>query len=359
MPDVATINLHNILASIARKPDAEFDLLGTLRALGEAALAYTGASAVQITREIAGQGVELLVALGAANGGTPTRLPIVTEGEEIGEIALFGGGPYTPQVMERLEVLVDLAGLAIERTARGQETRLDPARYRLITGVGLNLRNTLGAASGYMQLVDMEGSLTPEQQEFVGRSRRAINAAVALISDLLELTRADAGKLTFDREPVHVPALAREAVRKHQDAAAARKVHIAFEHYPEQLVLFTDASYVQQIVDVLVYNAVRYSPDNGTVNVRVSKRAGRRTDDPHEWICVSVQDEGPGIPQGEKVFEEVHRVEQSRGNVRFRLAICRRIALLLGGDLTVETGENQGSTFTLWLPAAAARVDAE
>jgi signal transduction histidine kinase len=211
-----------------------------------------------------------------------------------------------------------------------------------------------------MQLVDMQGSLTAEQQEFVGRSRRAINAAVSLIADLLELTRADAGKLTFDREPVHVPAIAREAVRKHQDAASTRNVHIAFEHYPEQLVLFTDASYVQQIVDVLVYNAVRYSPDNGTVWVRVEKRSGRRAHDPTHLICVSVQDEGPGIPHGEKVFEEVHRVEQSRGNVRFRLAICRRIALLMGGDLTVETDKEHGSTFTLWLPSPpSSRVETE
>ena len=150
-----------------------------------------------------------------------------------------------------------------------------------------------------------------------------------------------------------MPAVAREAVRKHQDAASTRNVHIAFEHHPQQLVLFTDASYVQQIVDVLVYNAVRYSPDGGTVWVRVGKREGRRTGAPSHLICVSVQDEGPGLAQGDKVFEEVHRVEQSRGNVRFRLAICRRIAVLLGGDLTVESNQEKGSTFTLWLPAPA------
>ncbi|HEY0672692.1 MAG TPA: HAMP domain-containing sensor histidine kinase [Longimicrobiales bacterium] len=359
MPDVASFDLHTTLADIARKPDAEFDLIGTLRSLGEAALSYTDASAVQITREVASQGLELLLALGQARGGEPTRLPIVVEGAEIGAFTLFGASALNGNG-ERVQLLVDLAGIAIERAARSQEMSLDPVRYRLITGVGLNLRNTLGAASGYMQLVDMEGSLTPPQQEFVGRSRRAINAAVTLISDLLELTRADAGKLTFDREPVHVPAIAREAVRKHQDTASTRNVHIAFEHHPEQLVLFTDASYVQQIVDVLVYNAVRYSPDGGSVNVRVHRRPGRRANDPEELICVSVKDEGPGIPEAEKVFEEVHRVEQSRGNVRFRLAICRRIALLLGGDLTVETGTDKGSTFTLWLPSPAnARVEPE
>ena len=173
------------------------------------------------------------------------------------------------------------------------------------------------------------------------------------------MTRADAGKLTFDREPVHVPAIAREAVRKHQDTATTRNVHIAFEEYPDQLVLFTDASYLQQIVDVLVYNAVRYSPEGGTAAVRADMREGRRASDPARLICVSVSDEGPGLSEADKVFEEVHRVEQSRGNVRFRLAICRRVARLMGGDLTLETVSGKGSTFTLWLPAPSQRAAAE
>jgi signal transduction histidine kinase len=351
MAEVASLNLNALLADITRKPDNEFDLLATLRSLGNTALSYTGASAVQITREIPTQGIELLVAIGEAKGGTPKRLPIIAEGEEIGALTLFGANMFGPATAERTQILVDLAAAALQRGVRQEEPNMDPARYRLITGVGLNLRNTLGAASGYMQLVDMEGQLTAPQQEFIGRGRRAINAAVTLISDLIELTRADAGKLTFDREPVHVPAVAREAVRKHQDTASAKNVNIAFEEYPQHLVLFTDSSYLQQIIDVLVYNAVRYSPDNTTVKVRVELREGRRATDPSQIVCVSVSDEGPGIPEAEKVFEEVHRVEQSRGNVRFRLAICRRIARLLGGDLTVETIKGKGSTFTLWLPS--------
>jgi signal transduction histidine kinase len=300
--------------------------------------------------------MELLVAMGEARGGAPKRLPIIAHGEELGAFTIFGANMFGPATAERTQVLVDMAGAAMQRVARTQEDSIDPARYRLITGVGHNLRNVLGAASGYMQLVDMEGALSSVQQEYIGRARRAINAGVTLIVDLLELTRADAGKLTFEREPVHMPAVAREAVRKHQHTATPRDVRILFEEYPQHLVLFTDASYVQQIVDVLVYNAVRYSPEGSTVRVSVSVREGRRSTDTAQLICVSVSDEGPGLKEADRVFEEVHRVEQSRGNVRFRLAICRRIARLLGGDLTVENGEEHGSTFTLWLPAPANAV---
>lgn len=353
MPDVANLKLNTILADITRKSEAEFDLIATLRALGETALSYTGASAVQITRDIAGQGIELLAAVGEARGGAPRRLPIVAHGEELGALTLFGAKMFGPATAERTQILVDLAATAMQRVTRTREDSIDPARYRLITGVGHNLRNTLGAASGYMQLVDMEGALPAAQQEYIGRARRAINAGVTLIVDLLELTRVDAGKVTFDREPVHITAIAREAVRKHQNTAAPKNVTIVFEDQPQALVLFTDASYVQQIVDVLVYNAVRYSPEGGTVRVSVTTRAGRRLTDPAQLICVSVRDEGPGIKEADRVFEEVHRVEHARGNVRFRLAICRRIARQLGGDITLENGEARGATFTVWLPAPA------
>lgn len=360
MNEVAALGLNEVLGEIARSTEADFDLIATLRGLAKTAISYTGATAVQITRENAGNGMELLVAIGEAKGGNPKRLPIVSDGMEVGALTLFGANMFGPATAERTQILADLASVAMQRAARSHDVSLDPARYRLITGVGHNLRNTLGAASGYMQLIEMEGTLSSPQQEFVGRSRRAINAAVTLISDLLELTRADAGKLTFDREPVHVPAIAREAVRKHQDTASGKNVHIAFEEYPQQLVLFTDASYVQQMVDVLVYNAVRYSPEGATVTVRVEKRPGRRSNDPSQLVCVNVVDQGPGISEADKVFEEVHRVEQSRGNVRFRLAICRRIARLLGGDLTLDTVIGKGSSFTLWLPAPAnARVRGE
>jgi signal transduction histidine kinase len=174
-----------------------------------------------------------------------------------------------------------------------------------------------------------------------------------LISDLLELIRADAGKLSFDREPVNVNALAREAARKHADAAIAKQAQIDVSGCAENPVILTDSSYVQQIVDVLVYNAVRYTPEQGSVHVAVDIRAGRRSSDPENWVCVAVTDTGAGVPEAEQVFEEVHRVEQGRGNIRFRLAICRRIARLLGGDLMLETVKDAGSTFTLWLPVPA------
>lgn len=353
MGEVAnSIGLHAVVGAIARSGEADFDLRKTLQGLAEVAQAFTGAQGVAVEATRNATASPSVLAIGKL-AGKPRRLPIVAEGVEVGSLALYGAAMFGPATADRTQVLADLAGIAMARSNRAAEREqppVDDTRYRLVSGVGHNLRNTLGAAAGYMQLVGMEGALTAHQEEYIRRSRAAINAAVTLIGDLLELTRADAGKLTFEREPVNLNAIAREAARKHRDTALAKQceIDVVAEANP---VILTDSSHVQQIVDVLVYNAVRYTPAECRVTVRVDMRAGRRTSDPDNWVCVAVTDCGGGVPEEEHVFEAVHRVEQSRGNVRFRLAICRRIARLMGGDVMLETKKGVGSTFTLWLPA--------
>jgi signal transduction histidine kinase len=71
-------------------------------------------------------------------------------------------------------------------------------------------------------------------------------------------------------------------------------------------------------------------------------------------MCVTVQDTGPGIAEPEALFEEVKRADSRKSPMGFRLVICRRIARLLGGDLTLESGSRRGARFTLWLPTVPA-----
>lgn len=354
MNEVATsIGFQAVVGAVTRTSPEDFNLGHVLMAIAEMAQSWTGARGVAIERAAGGAPTEALLMTGIV-AGTPRRLPVIAEGSEIGFIALYGAAMLAPAIVDRTQVLADLAAMAMTRAGRQNQADaplVDETKYRLITGVGLNLRNTLGAATGYMQLAEMEGPLNHVQQEYTTRSRRAIGSAISLISDLLELTRADAGKLAFDREPVNLQAVAREAARKHIESAELKRCTIQVTSSLKNPVLFTDSSYVQQIIDVLVYNAVRYSRPEGDVHITVDLRSGRRTTDPVKWMCVSVRDSGAGIPEADRVFEEVHRVEQSKGNVRFKLAICRRIARLLGGDLTLETEKDVGSVFTIWLPA--------
>ena len=226
------------------------------------------------------------------------------------------------------------------------------SKMSVIGGISVALKNTLSAAGGYIQLLDMQDKLSPTQTEYVGRARGAIQTAVSLINEMAELARAEAGDVPFERSTINLAAFARDAVRNHEEQADRKRILTTVEIAAGVSSIQSDPSYIRQILDAMMFNAVRYTPEGGCISVRVELRDGRRLGDPDRWVCVTVQDTGPGMADPGSVFEEVTRAEKPGGRVGFRMAICRRIARLLGGDMTVDSRLGRGTAFTLWLPAA-------
>ncbi|HEX6558397.1 MAG TPA: hypothetical protein VF021_03025, partial [Longimicrobiales bacterium] len=155
------------MGAIARSGEPDFDLQKTLTALAEVAQSYAGGQGIAIEQAVPGSAPFPIVSVGEISG-TPRRLPIISERKELGFVAVYGAPMFGPATSDRVQVIADLMALAMTRAARSKHRTLsevEDRRFRLITAVGHNLRNTLGAASGYMQLVEMEGPLTTPQQE--------------------------------------------------------------------------------------------------------------------------------------------------------------------------------------------------
>lgn len=170
-----------------------------------------------------------------------------------------------------------------------------------------------------------------------------------LVEDLRTLALADAGELHVDRVPTDLPALARRVVERFQPKAVRRLVQIEFENQAEEgLSLAIDPGRVEQILTNLLSNAVRYTPENGTVRVTL-KRAG------HQAV-IAVADCGPGISPEvmPRLFERFFRADRSRsreeGGTGLGLAIARQFALAHNGDLTAGNNPGGGAVFTLYLP---------
>jgi PAS domain S-box-containing protein len=234
-------------------------------------------------------------------------------------------------------------------------TQATEARARLLRGVTHDIKNPLGAADGYAQLLEMEhaGTLLPEQVKWVAGVRRGIGGALALISDLLDLSLAESGGLPIHRERVDLVGLASEALLEHRGAAAAAG-HVLVWNRDAPVTIETDPARVRQVLGNLLANAIKYTPAPGRITLRMERSSlgagGGR-------VAVHVSDSGPGIPHAEResVFGEFHRLhsaEQASGH-GLGLAISRLIARLLGGDLTVSGEHGEGATFSLWLPAGA------
>ena len=237
---------------------------------------------------------------------------------------------------------------------REELERVTESRTRLMRGFSHDVKNPLGAADGHAQLLEegILGDLSDRQRNSIHRIRRSIRTALRLINDLLELARAEAGQIEIECVATDVTQAAREVTEDFRAQATA--VGLALDvRAPEGLRADTDPTRLRQILANLLSNAVKYAPEGQvTVDAEIRPSGGPR---PGAWIALSVADTGPGIPEDkrEQIFQEFTRLDpEAQQGAGVGLAISRRIARLLGGDLTVDSEAGRGSTFTLWLPPA-------
>lgn len=238
---------------------------------------------------------------------------------------------------------------------RAALARSTEARAALLRGVTHDVKNPMGAAAGYAELLEdgIAGPLTPEQIDMVRRIRRLVDVALETIGELLELARAEAPGLQIELRDVDLNALVRDVAVDYAGAAREKALAVSVAPADGQLQVRTDPARVRRIVANLLSNAIKYTPAQGTVTVRV--RVEAPDDGPRRRVGIEVRDSGPGIPPAlrERIFEDFFRLpsaERMASGSGIGLTISRQLARLLGGDIAVDDAPEGGSRFTLWLP---------
>ncbi|MFW6040092.1 MAG: sensor histidine kinase, partial [Gemmatimonadota bacterium] len=237
------------------------------------------------------------------------------------------------------------------------------SRALLIRGFSHDLKNPLSAADGYLELLAETGDaiFSDAQRHYIRRARRSIDAAHRLADNLVTLARVEAGQLPIERTPTDLCQVARDAAEDYRGDADMAGLRLDIELPPVCPRIASDPARITQILSNLLSNAIRYTPSGGAITVRVAVREDARAPGPGRWVCVDVSDTGPGIPreQHETIFREFARAVEpglAPGGAGLGLAIGRRLARLLGGELDLESAPGRGSTFTLWLPRRAHHV---
>lgn len=228
--------------------------------------------------------------------------------------------------------------------------RVLAGKSRLIRGFSHDIKNPLGAADGYAQLLldGIMGELSEKQVDALARIRTSIAVAIGLINDVVEFSRAESGQIEVRPQPFDADVLVREIVEEHRAAATQAGMELAVaEDSAGELVC--DPVRIRQILGNLLTNAIKYGGGNGRIEVSARRQ-------PEEArVLFTVADNGPGIPPDRQhlLFEEFQRLHtgQKEGS-GLGLAISRRIARVLGGDILVDSEPGRGSAFTLWIPAA-------
>ena len=256
---------------------------------------------------------------------------------------------------------VRMAGVVADITERKQASetaerarvaeRASEAKSQFLAVMSHELRTPLTGVIGYADLLESEvfGPVSAKQHEALSRIKATSWHLVAVIDEILTLSRAEAGKVEVRSEPVDVAEIAFEVVRTLEPEATREGLDLRLrDDGGEPALVWTDPGKVRQILLNLIGNAIRYTRQ-GEVTIEVGRSAPG-------WLTVDVRDTGPGIaPEDqERVFGSFTQVDgsltRSAGGTGLGLAISRRLAQLLGGDIALQSTPGEGSTFTLLLP---------
>jgi signal transduction histidine kinase len=268
----------------------------------------------------------------------------------VGVLAL-GAALIVGWLASRLRVFA----VAADRRSSELEQAIE-ARARIMRGVSHDLKNPLNAILGHTELLEhgIKGPLTDEQKATLIRIRKSVDALLSLIDDILDLSRAEGGRLRITPGKTQLLPIIRESIAEHSASADAVGNRLIVELPSDLPPITTDPQRVQQILGNLLSNAIKYTPQGGQISVRAEMRSRNDANGGQRWAAIDVIDTGPGIPsdQRERVFDEFSRlkIHDDKPGAGLGLAIARRVSRLLGGDLTVTSADSRGSVFTLWLP---------
>ncbi|MFN8383915.1 MAG: ATP-binding protein [Anaerolineales bacterium] len=224
---------------------------------------------------------------------------------------------------------------------------LDRLKSDFIHTVSHDLRSPLTAVLGYTELIERTGPLNQNQQEFLHRLQGSVQHITNLINDLLDLGRLEAG---FDtrREMIQLDGVLKYTLDMFESQVKKKSINLTVNVAPNIMPLRANPIRIRQMLDNLVGNAIKYTPNEGRIVVSISMQDNQ--------IVFKVQDTGPGINQDEqsRVFEKFYRATNAPDGVTgsgLGLAIVKSIVDSHQGRVWVESAAGEGSTFVVLLPA--------
>jgi len=246
----------------------------------------------------------------------------------------------------------DLAAQNAQLQWQSQELeRANRLKSEFLASMSHELRTPINALIGYAALLldGVLGEITPTQRDALTRARAAAEHLLALINDILDLAKIEAGKMPVHLEEVALATVTREVAQQMEPLVRTKGLKFNTVVSDDCPVIVSDRTKVKQILLNLVSNAVKFTHE-GSVTVAVE--CG-----PEGGVLIKVSDTGIGIRREDldAIWEDFRQVDQSRtrehGGTGLGLSITRKLLDRLGGRVTVESEYGKGTTFAVWLPS--------
>lgn len=264
---------------------------------------------------------------------------------------------------------IDAALKSAKAAAKAHRVAEEAERLRnlFVASVSHEIRSPLNALLGYLAMLERESVGRERQRAYIGRIRTTAAHLMDVVDDLLEVSRLDAGRFPVTLAAARIGRAVEAAVTEVESHAVAKDVVLtnAVSGDAAEMLYWGDEARVRQVLVNLLSNAVKFTPSGGRVTVSAgsadmaSAEAVARGGGP--WLYVRVDDTGEGIAPArlQAIFEpyvqaEIEHVHRGTG---LGLFISRRLARLMGGDVSVKSEVGAGSSFVLWLPVAPADTE--
>lgn len=235
-----------------------------------------------------------------------------------------------------------------------EQEKIERERRDFVSNVSHELRTPLTSMRSYLEALNDGAWKDPDiAPRFLAVTQEETDRMIRMITDLLNLSRMDAGKDTFELEYVNINELFSHVLNRFdmmlQSADKPVKPFVIKRDFTKRdLWVEVDADKMIQVLDNIMNNAIKYSPSGGTINCRLMET--------HNNIVISIADEGLGVPKKDipHVFDRFFRVDKARarsmGGTGLGLAISKEVVQKHGGKIWLESIENKGSTFFISLP---------
>ncbi|KRG07967.1 histidine kinase [Virgibacillus soli] len=229
-----------------------------------------------------------------------------------------------------------------------EQEKLDRERREFVSNVSHELRTPLTTMRSYLEALS-EGAIKDDElgPRFLGVTRNETERMIRLVNDLLDLSKMDSRNFTINPDWINFTSFLNQIIDRFE---MSKERHVHFKRLLPKEAVFVeiDEDKLTQVIDNIISNALKYSPEGGTITFRV-----KLLDD---HIEVSISDQGIGIPKDNltKVFERFYRVDRARtrqlGGTGLGLAIAKEIIGVHGGDIWAKSQEGKGTTIIFTLP---------
>ena len=285
-----------------------------------------------LTRRLKRLGHEMRY-VGESNFEEQPKLEITTDGDEIDALT---------------RAFVEMSARIKEQIEQLKEN--DRLRRELVSNISHDLRTPLSAMQGYLEtLLIKSDSMSPEDRDkYLRVARKHAIRLGTLIGDLFELSKLDSTSVTPNLETFSLPELVQDIAQEFQFALEEKNIRLLIDSQPETAYTIGDIGLIQRVLENLVRNAIRFTPQGGEVTISIAQQP--------ESLAIAVSDNGPGIPDADipRIFDRFYRAvggEEARSDSSgLGLAIVKRILDLHGSRITVTSKLNRGTRFEFELP---------